>query len=84
LPPERRWLDVEAFRQAAQGDDLPDWLHALALYRGYLLEGAYADWLLEEREHLYYRHIASPMHPSFDPSRKPSLPHTFLFTGVII
>ncbi len=57
LSPECRWLDVEAFRQAAQGDHLSDWLSALALYRGDLLTGVYADWLLEEREHLYLQYI---------------------------
>ncbi|MBN1813481.1 MAG: tetratricopeptide repeat protein, partial [Anaerolineae bacterium] len=59
LPPECRWLDVEAFRRAARGDDLSDWLHALVLYRGDLLEGVYTDWLLEEREHLYLQYVRS-------------------------
>lgn len=53
LPPETRWLDVEAFREAAARDDLQGWLEAMALYRGDLLEGLYDDWLLEEREVLY-------------------------------
>ncbi len=39
LPPESRWLDVEAFVQAADGDDVDRWLEALVLYRGDLLEG---------------------------------------------
>jgi DNA-binding SARP family transcriptional activator len=56
LPPETRWLDVEAFRQAAARDDLGSWLEAMALYRGDLLEGVYDDWLLEEREALYLQH----------------------------
>ncbi len=57
LPPESRWLDVEAFSQASVGESLSDWLRALALYRGDLLEGIYTDWLLEEREHLYLRYV---------------------------
>ncbi len=32
LSPETRWLDVEAFRQAAGMSQLDDWLRALALY----------------------------------------------------
>lgn len=56
LPPEARWLDVEAFQQAAAGDDLQAWMQALALYRGDLLEGNYDDWLLAERETLYLQH----------------------------
>jgi len=56
LPPETRWLDVEAFRQAAARDELQSWLEAMALYRGDLLEGVYDDWLLEEREVLYLQY----------------------------
>ncbi len=56
FPPESRWLDVEAFRQAVQADELSDWLHALTLYQGDLLESVYADWLLVERERLYLQH----------------------------
>jgi DNA-binding SARP family transcriptional activator len=57
LSPEIRWLDVEAFRQAAAQPNLCDWLEALSLYRGDLLESVYDDWLLEERETLYLQHI---------------------------
>lgn len=57
LPPDARWLDVEAFRQAAGRPDLSDWLEALALYRGDLLESIYDDWLLEEREALYLQQV---------------------------
>lgn len=52
-----RWLDVEAFRQAAAGPELDDRLRALALYRGDLLESAYDDWLLPERETLYLQYV---------------------------
>lgn len=55
LPPEQRWLDVEAFRQPV--DDLEGRLAALRLYRGDLLEGVYDDWLLEERESLRLEYI---------------------------
>ena len=58
LPAESRWLDVEAFRRAAAGSALEDWLAALALYRGDLLEGVYDDWLLEAREALYLQYVA--------------------------
>jgi len=57
LPPETRWLDVEAFWQVALEDNLDQWREALALYRGDLLEGVYDDWLLEERETLYLQYI---------------------------
>jgi DNA-binding SARP family transcriptional activator len=57
LPPECRWLDIEAFRQAAAQPDLQDWQRALALYRGDLLEGVYDDWLLTERETLYLHYL---------------------------
>lgn len=59
LPPESRWLDVEVFIQAANSNDVEHWLKALALYRGDMFEGLYADWLLEEREllHLQYVHL---------------------------
>ncbi|MBN1657289.1 MAG: DUF1670 domain-containing protein [Anaerolineae bacterium] len=57
LPPEARWLDVEAFRQFATQDDLDNWLEALALYRGDLLEGVYDEWLVEERETLYLQYV---------------------------
>ncbi len=53
LSSQARWLDVEAFRQAAARPDLNDWLDALALYQGHLLGGVYDEWLLEEREALY-------------------------------
>jgi len=53
LSSKARWLDVEAFRQAAARPDLNDWLEALALYQGDLLGGVYDEWLLEEREALY-------------------------------
>jgi len=52
-----RWLDVDAFRQAAAQSDLDDWLVALTLYRGDLLASVYDDWLLEERETLYLQYI---------------------------
>jgi DNA-binding SARP family transcriptional activator len=58
LPPETRWLDVEAFGQAAQGDSLQSWLVALALYRDDLLPGIYDDWLLQEREMLYLQYVS--------------------------
>jgi DNA-binding SARP family transcriptional activator len=51
------WIDVEAFRQASSRGGLDDWLAALALYRGDLLEGCYDDWLLEEREALYLQYV---------------------------
>lgn len=57
LPPESRWLDVEAFRQTAAQPDLQDWQRALSLYRGDLLEGIYDDWLLIERETLYLHYL---------------------------
>jgi DNA-binding SARP family transcriptional activator len=57
LPSEARWLDVEAFRRAADREHLQDWQSALALYRGDLLEGIYDDWLLQEREALYLHYI---------------------------
>jgi DNA-binding SARP family transcriptional activator len=57
LPPEARWLDVEAFRQAARREDLQRWQAALALYRGDLLEGVYDEGLLQEREALYLQFI---------------------------
>ena len=57
LPPETRWLDVEAFRACAARDSLPHWLEALALYRGDLLEGIYEEWLLPEREALYLQRV---------------------------
>jgi len=57
LPAESRWLDVEAFEGAAASDELRDWLVALDLYRGDLLETAYDDWLLEHREALYLEYV---------------------------
>ena len=57
LPPAARWLDEEAFRQAAAQPDLDNWLAALALYRGELLAGVYDDWLLEEREALHLQYV---------------------------
>jgi DNA-binding SARP family transcriptional activator len=57
LPPKARWLDVESFRQATAQPDLPDWLEALALYQGILLEGVHDDWLLAEREALYLQYV---------------------------
>jgi DNA-binding SARP family transcriptional activator len=57
LDADSRWLDVEAFRQAASGPELDDRLRALALYRGDLLESAYDDWLLPERETLYLQYV---------------------------
>lgn len=50
-------LDVRAFHLAAEGKDADAWLHALELYRGDLLEGVYADWLLVEREAIYLRYV---------------------------
>ncbi len=57
LSPESVWLDVSAFREAAASDDPESWFHALALYRGGLMEGLYDDWLLDEREALYLRYV---------------------------
>lgn len=57
LPVEGRWLDVEAFAEAIDRGGLEDWLGALALYRGDLLESVYDDWLLAEREALYLRYV---------------------------
>ena len=57
LPSDQRWLDVEAFQLAASSKELPDWLAAIVLYRGPLLEEAYDDWLLVEREGLYLLHV---------------------------
>ena len=57
LPVETRWLDVEAFQRACNQESISDWLDALALYRGDLLESVYDDWLLVDRETLYLRHV---------------------------
>ncbi|MBN1537946.1 MAG: tetratricopeptide repeat protein [Anaerolineales bacterium] len=57
LPPNARWLDVEAFREAAAEDNLDVWLEAITLYRGNLLERLYDDWLVEERESLYLQYV---------------------------
>lgn len=57
LPPEGRWLDVEAFRQASRREDLQEWPAALALFEGDLLEGVYDEWLLQDREALYLRYV---------------------------
>jgi DNA-binding SARP family transcriptional activator len=57
LPLESRWLDAEAFQQSAARETLDDWLAALALYRGDLLESVYDDWLLAEREMLYLQYL---------------------------
>ncbi len=57
LLPETLWLDIQAFRQAAAASELADWLAALSLYRGGLLEGLYDDWLLQEREALYLEYV---------------------------
>jgi len=57
LPPESRWLDVEAFREAAAAETVTRQLEALALYRGELLPGLYNDWLLEERERLHLQYV---------------------------
>ncbi len=57
------WLDVAAFEQAAQataqvrGQDLSPQQAAVALYRGDLMEGAYDDWCLIERERLASLHL---------------------------
>lgn len=51
------WVDIEAFQRAAASDHLDDWLAALALYCGDLLEGFYDDWLIEEREALYLQYV---------------------------
>jgi DNA-binding SARP family transcriptional activator len=58
LPSETLWLDLVAFREAAKGGAPGDWRHALALYRGELLEGLYEDWLLEEREATYLQYVS--------------------------
>lgn len=57
LPPSTRWLDVEAFDQAAAQSDLNRWLKALSLYRGELATGVYDDWLLTRRETLYLQYV---------------------------
>ncbi len=57
IPIERRWLDVEAFRQMAAGPDLADWQEALALYGGDLLPSCFDDWLLIEREALHLTYV---------------------------
>ncbi|MBN1483831.1 MAG: HTH domain-containing protein [Chloroflexia bacterium] len=57
LPAESRWLDVEAFRQAAQSSAAPDWIAGLALYRGDLLPGVPDEWLVAERETLYLQQV---------------------------
>ncbi len=57
LPATARWLDVEAFRQAAQQDDLNSWLAALSLYRGDLLAGYGDDWILEANESLRLQYL---------------------------
>lgn len=57
LPPETRWLDVEAFQKALARDGLGAWLEALALYRGDLVAGVYDEWLLADREALYLQYV---------------------------
>jgi DNA-binding SARP family transcriptional activator len=57
LPAEARWLDVEAFRLAAQSQDLELWREAVSLYRGDLLPGYYEEWLLMERESLRLQYV---------------------------
>lgn len=52
------WVDIEAFQRAASSDHLDDWLAALTLYCGDLLEGFYDDWLIEEREALYLQYVS--------------------------
>lgn len=54
---EDRWLDVDAFRQAAAQDGLVSWQKALDLYRGELLTGYGIDWLLELREILHLQWV---------------------------
>lgn len=57
LPEGTVWCDLHAFNAVATSDRLDDWLRALALYGGDLVDGVYDDWLLEEREALYLRAI---------------------------
>ena len=57
IPAEARWLDVEAFRQAAARPDLEKWETALDLYRGDLLPTCFDDWLLLEREALRLQYV---------------------------
>ena len=61
---EGLWVDVEAFERAASGERLDEWLGALALYRGDLMEGCYDDWLLEEREALYLAYVRAAQRAS--------------------
>ncbi len=44
------WVDVDAFERAS-GESLDEWAASLDLYRGDLLQGFYADWLMPRREH---------------------------------
>ncbi|MEI7845941.1 MAG: BTAD domain-containing putative transcriptional regulator [Chloroflexota bacterium] len=63
------WLDVQTFnegtcRAAAPGltdieSIVPELEKAIALYRGDLLEGFYADWALRERETLRSRYLST-------------------------
>ena len=63
------WLDVQTFdegtsRAAAPGltdieSIVPELEKAIALYRGDLLEGFYADWALRERETLRTRYLSA-------------------------
>jgi|GEM_PF-1826305 len=59
IPSEKRWLDVEAFRQRAAGSTLADWQAALALYGDHLLPSCFGDWLLIEREALRLEYVRS-------------------------
>jgi DNA-binding SARP family transcriptional activator len=57
LPPETRWLDVDAYRDAEGRGELSGYLEALALYQDDLLPEVYADWLLLARENLHLNRI---------------------------
>lgn len=57
LPASGRWLDVEAFRQQAESDDLASWLAALKLYQGPLATVGLRGWLSEESDALHLQYI---------------------------
>ena len=57
LPAQRRWLDVEAFQEAASRPELEARLRALSLYRGELLPALADEWLLIERESLHLDYV---------------------------
>lgn len=57
LPAARRWLDVEALRQAMHSQQPNEWPTALDLYRGELLTGMSEEWIQSEREMLHSQFV---------------------------